>query len=101
MLLVTSMSVEEFKAWLDGFGESIKGSPTKAQWDKIKLRLESVSGTAAVNYYTFPERTWWPKWVTVPNIDLTPKITWDVDTVCNMNVIDMARKVGTIEAQAS
>ena len=30
------MTPNEYKAWLDGFSEGIKGSPTKEQWEKIK-----------------------------------------------------------------
>jgi hypothetical protein len=36
------MTFEEFKAWMDGFSEGVKGSPTKDQWEKIQDKLKEV-----------------------------------------------------------
>ena len=36
------MTINEFKAWLDGYTENLKGTPTKAQWLRIKEKLEDV-----------------------------------------------------------
>jgi hypothetical protein len=37
------MTIEEFKAWLEGFSESFPdGAPTKAQWEKIKQKINTV-----------------------------------------------------------
>ncbi len=32
----------EFNAWLEGFEEAIDGTPTKAQWMKIRAKLDTV-----------------------------------------------------------
>jgi hypothetical protein len=36
------MSIAEFKAWLEGYGSSISGSPDADQWDAIKKKLSTV-----------------------------------------------------------
>lgn len=37
------MSVQEFKAWLEGFIHSFTdGVPTKEQWDVIKEKVDSI-----------------------------------------------------------
>lgn len=58
-----TMTINEFRAWLEGFEEGIKGSPTEAQWDKIKLRLEGVkSGEPYPLFQPWSPRPWWPTW---------------------------------------
>lgn len=42
------MTVNEFKAWIDGFGAAINGAPTLDQWDTIKAKLAMVEGNAAL-----------------------------------------------------
>ncbi len=36
------MTISEFNAWLDGFEEGFGGSPTKAQWVKIRAKFGEV-----------------------------------------------------------
>ena len=33
------MTLEEFKAWFEGYCEAIEGAPTPAQWEKVKAKL--------------------------------------------------------------
>lgn len=40
------MTIQEFKAWLDGFMDSAGGvdvTPTALQWAKIRVRLDQLS----------------------------------------------------------
>jgi hypothetical protein len=38
------MTINEFKAWLEGFEESFtNGSPTPEQWKKIKTKFDKIS----------------------------------------------------------
>lgn len=37
-----SMTIQEFKAWFDGFCEGVGDVPTKAQWAKVKEKLNEV-----------------------------------------------------------
>lgn len=41
------MTVNEFKAWLEGFDAAINGAPTPEQWETIKAKLATVE---AVNW---------------------------------------------------
>jgi len=36
------MTLNEFKAWLEGFDTAIQDSPTPEQWMKIKEKLKTV-----------------------------------------------------------
>ncbi len=56
------MTLPEFKAWFDGFTESMPGTPTKAQWARIKARVKEIDGVA-VTERIFVDRYWphyWP-----------------------------------------
>lgn len=55
------MTLKEFQAWLDGFSESIKGSPNERQWKKIQKRISEIVPDKEVevvpNYGTFSTAT--------------------------------------------
>lgn len=36
------MTLDEYKAWLDGFSEGVNGAPTETQWKKIRDKLNQV-----------------------------------------------------------
>jgi hypothetical protein len=58
------MTLQEFKAWFDGFTENINGVPSKKQWERIKERDGQINGVAVTRevYYE-----WWPRyWTTAP-----------------------------------
>jgi hypothetical protein len=65
------MTLQEFKAWFDGFTENMgEAPPTKLQWARIQARVKEIDG-AAVTYPVFFDRYWphpspttWPNWVT-------------------------------------
>lgn len=38
------MTPNEFKAWFDGFTEAFTGTPTKAQWSRIRDRVAEIDG---------------------------------------------------------
>jgi hypothetical protein len=37
------MTLNEFKAWLDGFSSAIDGAPTEKQWEIIMQKLANVT----------------------------------------------------------
>lgn len=65
------MTLQEFKAWFDGFTENMgEAPPTKLQWVRIQARVKEIDGTA-ITYPVFIDRYWphpsptvWPQWVT-------------------------------------
>ena len=51
------MTLNEYKAWLDGFDAAIKDNPTPDQWSLIKEKLKTVEtlnlkAVPAVHRYT-------------------------------------------------
>ncbi len=57
------MTPGEFKAWFDGFTEAFTGTPTKAQWSRIKARVAEIDGkpvtqTVYVDRYLQPYGSW-------------------------------------------
>jgi hypothetical protein len=53
------MTLQEFKAWFDGFTEEMDAAPNKKQWERIKKRVKEIDG-AAVSYPVFVDRYWPP-----------------------------------------
>lgn len=48
------MTLSEFKAWLDGFGEAIGDAPTPEQWAKIREKLATVAEPYVVQMPALP-----------------------------------------------
>jgi len=62
------MTLQEFKAWFDGFTENMcEAPPTKLQWARIQARVKEIDG-AITTYPVFVDRYWpphypsWPTW---------------------------------------
>jgi hypothetical protein len=36
------MKLSEFKAWFSGYTESMEGTPSKKQWERIKEQVEAI-----------------------------------------------------------
>ncbi len=53
------MTLQEFKAWFDGFTENMGEAPTKLQWARIQARVKEIDG-AAITYPVFVDRYWPP-----------------------------------------
>lgn len=58
------MTNKEFKAWFEGFTEALSGTPTKAQWARIKERVAEIDGEP-VTERIYVDRYWsnyqpWP-----------------------------------------
>jgi hypothetical protein len=51
------MTLQEFKAWFDGFTENMSETPTKLQWDRIKSRVKGINNVA-VTYPVLIDRYW-------------------------------------------
>src|SRR5579864_8853520 len=49
------MTLQEFKAWFDGFTEEMAGASNKKQWYRIKKRVKEIDGTA-VSYPVYVDR---------------------------------------------
>ena len=63
------MTIQEFKAWLEGFRESIGHSPTPQQWEKILARLAEVEPDEPVQHSSGP---WWPGWTWFQSPNVSP-----------------------------
>lgn len=51
------MTLSEFKAWFEGFTESMEVAPTEAQFAKIKAKVALIDG-AVTTYPVFIDRYW-------------------------------------------
>lgn len=51
------MTLQEFKAWFEGFTEYMDASPNKKQWERIKRRVKEIDG-AVTTYQVFVDRYW-------------------------------------------
>lgn len=45
------MTNNEFKAWFEGFCESIDGRPTVKQFDKIKAKISEIDGNPVYHWH--------------------------------------------------
>lgn len=55
------MTLNEFKAWFDGFTEDMEGPPSDKQWKKIKARVKEITGVST-SYPVFVDRYARPYW---------------------------------------
>lgn len=60
------MKPSEFRAWFDGFTETMKGAPSDAAWDRIKARAKEIDGAptntiypVGIERYVDPSRLYW------------------------------------------
>ncbi len=67
------MTLAEFKAWFEGYTESMDSTPSEKQWTRIKARVKEIDGTP-VTREIFVDR-YWPTW---------PRPLWDL-TYCGNN----------------
>lgn len=59
------MTLAEFKAWFEGFSETMEGAPSEKQWERIKARVAEINGSVVtervfVDRYIEPYRRYWP-----------------------------------------
>ena len=52
------MKTEEFKAWFEGFTESMDSTPNEKQWKRIKAKVAEIDGTSVV--YTDRYHSYFP-----------------------------------------
>ena len=56
------MTLAEFKAWFEGFTESMDAAPSKKQWERIKERVGQIDGTVLTREVIYRDR-YWPHYV--------------------------------------
>lgn len=57
------MTLSEFKAWFEGFTESMEGPPSAKAWKRIQARVKEISGQPVtervyIDRYVEPYRRW-------------------------------------------
>lgn len=53
------MTLQEFKAWFEGYTENITKQPTQKQWARIQERVDEIDGTT-ITYPVYVEKYWEP-----------------------------------------
>lgn len=56
------MTLAEFKAWFEGFTETLEGQPNKKQWERIKERIAQIDGAFLTREVVYRDR-YWPTYV--------------------------------------
>lgn len=61
------MTLQEFKAWFEGYTESMAKAPTEKQWARVKARVKEIDGTTItqrvfVDHYYPPYRRYFDGW---------------------------------------
>lgn len=100
------MTLAEFKAWFDGFSETMDGPPNEKQWDRIKARVAEISNTPIsypifVERYREPYRRWYDSpviWGSAQNTGSVSKTELGASTV--FNPIDELKRAGRAEYSA-
>lgn len=109
------MTLNEFKAWFEGFSETMDGAPNEKQWERIKTRVGEINGSAIsypifVDRYVRPYRDWYsPSWVQSQATSRIDGVTWmenkSAKSASAYNTIFDAgsalREAGRIECKAS
>jgi hypothetical protein len=67
------MTLQEFKAWFEGFTENMSGTPNKDQWKRIRARVKEIDGIA-ITEKVFIDRYW--RYPTYPYTNPNPWITF-------------------------
>lgn len=47
------MKLDEFKAWFEGFTESMDSTPNEKQWARIRARVKEIDGAAVTERIYF------------------------------------------------
>jgi len=90
------MTLQEFKAWFDGFTENIGERPSAKQWERIQARVKEIDG-AAVSYPVFVER-YWPRYL--PGLPYWQQPGWNTCQSFASNVKDDGHTVSFNSSQA-
>jgi hypothetical protein len=58
------MTLVEFKAWFEGFTETLEAAPNEKQWERIKARVAEIDGNVTTypvffDRYVLPYRPWY------------------------------------------
>lgn len=69
------MTLQEFKAWFEGFTENMKGVPTQKQWARIQERVGQIDGIALTKEVIY---RYWPTYSSIPGYT-----TWCTGTTTN------------------
>jgi hypothetical protein len=57
------MTLQEFKAWFEGFTEGMRGVPSEKQWGRIKARVGEIDGVVTTERI-YVDRYWPSYWST-------------------------------------
>lgn len=97
------MTLQEFKAWFEGYTENIQGVPTLKQWKRIKARVEEVdeepiTRRVFVDRFYLPRRNYWDyeaRWLS------SRKESSAADEQFRAKITSLMRQAGSAEFRAS
>ena len=72
------MTINEFRAWLEGFSSAMGDAPSPEQWRQIKAKLEQVRQEMAIA--SIPQKTWRESGVAPQRGPVRPDIQYGPNT---------------------
>lgn len=94
------MTLQEFKAWFEGFTESMAGVPSAGQWERIKARVDEIDGIAITQPVYLTRYVWndWQPWQPSYPWNITYGGTLDTNTL-PFDSVQAMYSAGLAEAQ--
>ena len=94
------MTLQEFKAWFEGYTESLNGPPGEKQWKRICDRVKEINSSMAVPYAQLPPYYRYPMWNGLPqNVASYVHSTTDPNaTVIPVNFASLGSADATIDS---
>ena len=81
------MTLQEFKAWFEGFTENMDGTPNAKQWKRIQAKISDIDGTVT-SYPIFIDRYVKPYFTSYPPVITcdTTKTIGGSDVLCGTSI---------------
>ncbi len=95
------MTLQEFKAWFEGFTEDMAAAPNKKQWERIKKRVKEIDGSVTT-YPVFVDQYWphypryWNTFTTCNTLQGAAAAQWQAAS--NLDTPDLGRSFNSAQA---
>ena len=90
------MTLQESKAWFEGFTECMDSTPNEKQWKRIQKRVGEINGETTtypiyIDRYVRPYN--WPQWTYTSGDTLTTVGSNKADNVSNFTVVQPVEEI--------
>lgn len=94
------MKLSEFKAWFEGFTETMTAPPNEKQWDRIKARIAEIDGTPIVRevYVDRYVKPYYERWTPYYGVSTTSGTSYS--SANNVQLLSAGVSGGGVSAEA-